>query len=411
MPLVSSTFLTILLAGIGSGPFADGDRVVLLGGTWIERDQSHGDFETRLTAAFPDRTIHVRNLGWSGDTVGGVSRSGFDPPAEGFKRLTEHIRAVRPTVILLGYGANESFAGRAGLDAFRSGYEALLGMLDREAPKARLILLAPLPQEDLGRPFPDPAAHNRDLALYRDAIRDLARSRDARFVDVLALAQPLVRPASSVPLTEDTLIPGADGSWRLARVLADALDVPAPKWSVELRSDGTPGRVVGTRLEGDRARVVGEGLAFDLTDERLPAASRPVEAPRSEPRFLPGEERRLVVSGLKSGSYSLKTGGKVVARASAQQWGSGVTIERGPEIAQADALRTEINQKNRLYFHRWRPQNETYLFGFRKHEQGQNAREVPMFDPLVQAREERIAALRTPKRHTYELVRDEEAGR
>jgi hypothetical protein len=47
-------------------------------------------------------------------------------------------------------------------------------------------------------------------------------------------------------------------------------------------------------------------------------------------------------------------------------------------------------RKDELFFNRWRPQNETYLFGFRKHEQGQNAREIPMFDPLIEAADKRI---------------------
>ncbi len=59
-----------------------------------------------------------------------------------------------------------------------------------------------------------------------------------------------------------------------------------------------------------------------------------------------------------------------------------------------DALRAEIVEKNRLFLHRWRPANETYLFLFRKHEQGQNAKEIPMFDPLIETQEARIANAR-----------------
>lgn len=59
-----------------------------------------------------------------------------------------------------------------------------------------------------------------------------------------------------------------------------------------------------------------------------------------------------------------------------------------------DELRAGIVEKNRLFLHRWRPANETYLFLFRKHEQGQNAKEIPMFDPLIEKQEERIAAAR-----------------
>jgi len=58
-------------------------------------------------------------------------------------------------------------------------------------------------------------------------------------------------------------------------------------------------------------------------------------------------------------------------------------------------LRTAIREKNQLFFHRWRPQNETYLFGFRKHEQGNNGVEIPQFDPLVAEKEKLIASLRS----------------
>src|SRR5205823_1162837 len=71
---------------------------------------------------------------------------------------------------------------------------------------------------------------------------------------------------------------------------------------------------------------------------------------------------------------------------------------------EAEALRLAIVKKNELYFNRWRPQNETYLFGFRKHEQGQNAKEVPMFDPLVAEQEVKIAELRKPLKRTSDII-------
>ena len=57
-----------------------------------------------------------------------------------------------------------------------------------------------------------------------------------------------------------------------------------------------------------------------------------------------------------------------------------------------DKLRELIREKNDLYFHRYRPQNETYLRGFRKHEQGQNAKEIAQFDALIEKAENRIYA-------------------
>lgn len=57
-------------------------------------------------------------------------------------------------------------------------------------------------------------------------------------------------------------------------------------------------------------------------------------------------------------------------------------------------LRRRIIEKNEVFFHRHRPQNETYLRGFRKHEQGNNAIEIYAFDPLVVEKDREIFALR-----------------
>ncbi|MDH3583225.1 MAG: SGNH/GDSL hydrolase family protein [Phycisphaerae bacterium] len=66
------------------------------------------------------------------------------------------------------------------------------------------------------------------------------------------------------------------------------------------------------------------------------------------------------------------------------------------DLAKSAQLRRLIVEKNRLYFHRYRPQNETYLRGFRKHEQGRNAVEIPMFDPLIEKQEQQITGLLRP---------------
>lgn len=61
----------------------------------------------------------------------------------------------------------------------------------------------------------------------------------------------------------------------------------------------------------------------------------------------------------------------------------------------AEAVREAVLAKNELFFHRWRPANETYLHGFRKHEQGQNAAELLEFEPMVAAKDEVIHELKT----------------
>jgi lysophospholipase L1-like esterase len=73
--------------------------------------------------------------------------------------------------------------------------------------------------------------------------------------------------------------------------------------------------------------------------------------------------------------------------------GLGLKIPEAPSPA-LESLRQAVIAKDTLFFNRWRPQNETYLFGFRKHEQGQNAKEIPMFDPLIAKGDESIQKLK-----------------
>ncbi|MEN9634629.1 MAG: hypothetical protein RL077_3033 [Verrucomicrobiota bacterium] len=62
---------------------------------------------------------------------------------------------------------------------------------------------------------------------------------------------------------------------------------------------------------------------------------------------------------------------------------------------QAETLRQSILRKNEWFFHRSRPANMAYIFGFRKREQGKNAVEVLQFDEFITTEETRIAQLRT----------------
>lgn len=264
--------------------FQNDDMVVMLGNTFIERAQQSGYIETQLTLAAGDKKVKFRNLGWSGDTVYGTARSYFGPPQEGFDRLSKQISELQPNVMFVNYGAVASFEGSKGILEFIKGYNRLLDMIYEKSVPRELVLVSPAPAENLGVPLPDQSEHNRNLALYRDAIRDLAKARNAHFLDLFGSV------ISDDNLTTNGIHYSPDGYEVIAPVFTESL-----------------------------------GL-------------KPVESDRLDAN----------------------------------------AIER---------LRHKIVEKNRLYFHRWRPANETYLHLFRKHEQGQNARELPLFEPLVEAKE------------------------
>src|SRR5437868_759750 len=94
--MLASALLAAALGAPAADPakpfaFTDGDRVVWLGGTLVEREQRYGYWETALLAANADKNITLRNLGWSGDTVFGEARGRFDfnNPEKCFRQLVD----------------------------------------------------------------------------------------------------------------------------------------------------------------------------------------------------------------------------------------------------------------------------------------------------------------------------------
>jgi putative membrane-bound dehydrogenase-like protein len=347
--------LVFTLTSHAAEPFEikDGDRVLFLGDTLLEREGTYGYLETRLHEQFPDRKFTVRNLAFSADTPLGWSRASFDPAAKGFERLKEQIATVNPTVVFLGYGMAASLQemtdrradpmlnpdpARYGAEPMSAGrFKKELGQLmtaiedgakedkergrqgDKEkaspvapspaplvspsSPAVRFVLLSPIRHEDLRatRPgLPDPARHNERLAQYAKVIAELASERSARYVELDSLLSEPPSRARGYAVTDN-----------------------------------------GIHLNEAGYRDLAGGSAASL-----------------------GWSNRFASSANQNATQLRET------------------------------LRAAIIAKNELFFHQWRPANSTYLFGFRKHEQGQNAKEMPMFDPLIEAAEADIDRLK-----------------
>lgn len=94
----------------------------------------------------------------------------------------------------------------------------------------------------------------------------------------------------------------------------------------------------------------------------------------------------------QNGIHLTSAGYRTAARLIEKQlgWSSDGWDEGKP----AEALRQAILRKNEWFFHRSRPANMAYIFGFRKGEQGRNAGEILAFDKLVADEDARIAQMR-----------------
>ena len=385
----------------------DGDRIVLVGSTLIEREAESGYLETRIARRYPGRAITVRNLGWSGDTVAGASRGKPNPRVDGFRDLVDHVAALKPTVIVLGYGAVESFDGAGGLPAFAAGVDRLWAELSQTG--ARVVVLTPPRQEKLGPPLPDPTAHNLDIARYADLLKTEAARRGAPCVDLFA-AMAGDDPTNVVPWTTNGLHLAPAGYWMASALIAPAMSGPtapgpvAPFVAVSVViADGKATATAAGAAVADLLATP-SGVKCRVTVDLLPEPPRP--AATEPPTPLASRLRLLRVAGLAPGRYQLRVDGTpIAATGDAERWRQGIDVHLDAEIEQVEELRRHVVRKNLLYFHRWRPQNETYLFGFRKHEQGRNAAELAAFDPLVAAEEAEIVRLSRPVPRTYELVR------
>ncbi|WP_254513546.1 GDSL-type esterase/lipase family protein [Anatilimnocola floriformis] len=364
---------------LGFFDFRDGDRVVLLGSAFFERMQQHNYLEAMITAGLPDRNITFRNLGWGGDNVWGDARAVFGGRTDGFKRLLSDIALCNPTVIIVCYGENEAYAGENGIDEFRRGLNKLLDSL--EATGARLLLLSPRQHESLGYPLPDAKEYNESLKLYRDVISEAAETREHPFIDLYDIAAP-DSAAKKSRLTQNGLHLTAEGELLVAQQLLPQLGVPVGKVQIEID-------IARPSLSATGAQI------FDLksgNDEvSFSAIWRATELTSS-----------LAFSGLQPNkTYELQLDGQSLAKKTGQQWRTAVAVDL--DSARAAKLRQLIAEKNALFFNRHRPQNETYLFLFRKHEQGNNAVEIPQFDPLITEQEKEIATLKKPVAHKFEL--------
>ena len=356
--------------------FRNSEKIVLLGNTFIERAQATGFVEFAISTSFPDKDLTFRNLGWSGDTVYCPARSYFGPPKEGFQRLTKHIDEIKPTLIVVNYGAVAAFDGKAGLENFITGYKRLLDMLGKSG--ARIVLMSPPPMETLDPPLPEAGPHNARLKVYSEVIGELARERGLRFVDLFTALGAGTRADRRPALTENGLHFTPVGYRHVAKTILSILRPDAPPPTIE--------------LEARNGKCEGEASVNRL----------PLPPPPGGPESA-AEPVRVTVSGLAPGNHALLIDGNHIATAAAATWENGIDVTLGPDAERAAELVNVIRKKNQLFFHRWRPQNETYLFGFRKHEQGNNAVEIPQFDPLIEAEEKRIAKLRRPMPRRYEL--------
>jgi len=229
------TFLYCLLASCGFTFAAEtftlnkGDHICIIGNTLAERMQHAGWLETLLHARFPKHELVIRNLGFSGDELITRLRSmDFGKPDEWLSGVSPHpnqrkhnaafhdkenlggtnrfeLINTKADVIFAFFGYNESFAGEAGLNKFKTDLDNLLKHMlaqkynGKSAP--RIVIFSPIAHEYLKSPdLPDGSENNARLKRYTEAMADVAKANGVFFVDLFNPAIELYEKAA-LPLT------------------------------------------------------------------------------------------------------------------------------------------------------------------------------------------------------------------
>ncbi|MCI0628997.1 MAG: GDSL-type esterase/lipase family protein [Acidobacteria bacterium] len=248
---LSIALVTISLAALQYGSdnssltVKKGSHIVLIGNNLGSRMMNYGHFETEMHLRYPDSSLTIRNMCDGGDTPGFRPHPGRPSPwafpgaeafqtelarnsgSEGhFETPDQWLTRLKADIIIAFFGYNESFQGEPGLSNCKAELEAFIRhtlsqRYNGESPP-QLAIVSPIAFEDLSNRFdlPDGKRENANLALYTQAMKEVAAKTKVRFLDVFTPSKRWFE-TSDAPLTIDGSQLTDTGYARLAPLLAD----------------------------------------------------------------------------------------------------------------------------------------------------------------------------------------------
>ena len=228
-------------------------RIVLIGGGLGARMANFDHFETELHSRYPKHQLFIRNMCDEGNTPGFRPHSARKSPwafpgAEKFRPLSdardrwgsgnvgngfykspdEWLTTLKPDLIIGFFGYCESFGGPQNLESFKA---ELTGLIKHTAATtyngkkpSRFVLVSPTAFQDLSalHGTPNGIEENINLALYTNAMKEVAKEYEVPFVDVFTPTKQWF-DKDTTPLTRDGALLTSSGYAKLAPLLAESL--------------------------------------------------------------------------------------------------------------------------------------------------------------------------------------------
>ncbi len=229
-----------------------GSHIILIGNNLGSRMMDFDHFETGMHMRFPDSLLYIRNMCDGGNTPGFRPHSGRPSPwafpgAEKFYGELAHnsdsqgeyetpdqwISRHKGDIIIAFFGFNESFQGEAGLKNYKAELDAFIKHTlhqkynGRTAPQ--LAIVSPIAFEDLSDKYdlPNGKQENINLAMYTDAMKQIAENNNVYFVDAYSPSKKWYE-TTDAPLTIDGSQLNDAGYAKFGDLLAEALFGNAP---------------------------------------------------------------------------------------------------------------------------------------------------------------------------------------
>jgi mono/diheme cytochrome c family protein/glucose/arabinose dehydrogenase len=231
---------------------AEGSHISLIGANLGSRMINYDNFETELYVRYPEYNLNIRNMCDGGETPGFRPHAGrnspwafpgaekfcpelakevdsMENPSQGtFETPDQWLTRLKTDVIIAFFGYSESFAGKEGLDNYKGELDAFIKWTLKQKYNGtsipQLAIVSPIAFENLSDRYdlPDGKKENENLALYTQAMKEVAAQNNVLFVDAFTPSQKWYRDTKE-PLTIDGSQLNEEGYKKLGILLVDEI--------------------------------------------------------------------------------------------------------------------------------------------------------------------------------------------
>lgn len=336
----------------------DGDRFIFIGDSITHQCLYTQFVEDFYYTRYPQKHIHFRNAGVSGDRA-----------QDALNRWDEDIAEFKPTVATILLGMNDGSYRDFDVPTFQTYAKGMIELMDKlDAIHCRVIVMSPTmfdheayekkiaehPERANGK---KPDNYNGVLAYYGKWLQEQARHRGYQFVDLFGPLNDLTveqrKQDHDFTLIPDAIHPQADGHLIMAYSLLHETGELGGILGTGVRLVDGQWKPLAPALVTNISGEPGKSVSYNVKESALPWAESevaPIGTKLTRSGHTGGQESHIVV-GLQSGRYDLIINGQNVGVFDEKMLGVHAEIEENklsPTYQQAQkviALNKERNDK------------------------------------------------------------------